>query len=100
MATIKALRLRLAQAVAPLGADVHDPDDSACPGERTVLEAAEAYDLFPEDSRILADVTDTARYAEDVGWVEKTTDYDGNELYQLTEAGAAALGRLRHGREA
>jgi hypothetical protein len=102
MATpLNRLRLRIAQAIAPMGADVHDPDDTACPDERAFLEAAEAYDLYPDaDGRARLDVTDTAKYAEEAGWVALTTDYDGNAVYQLTGAGESQLARLRQGKGA
>ena len=90
------LRLRLAQLLAPPGADVHDPDETACPSELAVLESVEAYDLWPDpDNRVRLDVTDTARYAEQVGWIRLTSDHEKNLVFQLTDAGEVALRRLR-----
>ncbi len=93
--TMNALRLRLARAIAPMGADVHNPDETACPSDRAVLEAAEDWALSLDGARVEADVTDAARYCEEVGWIEKVTDPEGNEMYRLTDAGAVALARVR-----
>lgn len=90
------MRLRLAQFVAPPGADVHDPDATACPSDRVVLEGVAAYELCPDSyGRALLDVTETAQYAEEAGWIQRTTDHDGIVLFQLTVAGEAELRRTR-----
>lgn len=90
------LMLRLARLIAPSGADVHDPDTTSCPSERAVLEATEAYDLYPEpDGRVRLDVSAVAKDAQELGWIELTSDYDHNPVFQLTEAGVAELYRLR-----
>lgn len=93
---MNALRLRLAQLLAPAGVDVHDPDETACPPEVAVLKAAEAYYLWPDPSGgVHLDVTEVARDAEAVGWIERTTDVDGNVVgFELTGAGRAALRQL------
>lgn len=90
------LRLRLAQAIAPAGADVHDPDETACPQDLPVLAAVEAYELYPDpDDRVRLDVTGTVRDAEWAGWISLVRDHDDCPVYALTGAGAATLARLR-----
>jgi hypothetical protein len=90
------LRLRIARLAAPAGADVHDPDATACASELVVLDAAEAWDLHLDPGgRVVADVTKVAEDAVAAGWIEQTTDYKGSPLYQLTAAGSAQQARLR-----
>lgn len=90
------LRLWLAQFIAPPGADIHDPDETACPAERAVLEAAEQFTLYSDDAgRVGLDVTDTVRFAVESGWLRLNTDPDGNRAYQLTELGESVLDRRR-----
>lgn len=85
-------RLRLAQYVAPLGADVHNPDESACPNDRAVLEAAEAWDLSPDvDGRVRLDITDVVEDMAAAGWISLTSDHDDNPIYQIQSAGKRAL---------
>lgn len=92
-------RLRLAQYVAPNGADVHNPDDTACPWDRPILEAAEAYDLYrDDDGKVRLDVTEHVDDAEAAGWMERAVDPQGNAACRLTGFGERSLARLRRSR--
>jgi hypothetical protein len=88
-------RLRLAQLVAPAGADVHDPDETGCPSDRVVLEAAAAWDLSPDkDGRVRLDVTDVADEMLELGWIALTTDHEDCAIYELMGPGRAELARM------
>ncbi len=93
---MNSLRLRLARFIAPAGADVHDPDTTACPAERAVLEAAEQFDLYRDVAgRVHLDVSDTVKFVEERGWVEGVVDPFDNLVFRLTMPGEAELHRLR-----
>jgi len=88
---VRAWRLRLAQLVAPAGADVHDPDQSACPHDEALLEAAQFGQLRRDpDGRFMIDMSDLARDLVDGAWFQAAAD----GRYELTRAGQEQLARL------
>ncbi len=88
-------RLRLAQTIAPHCADVHNPDESACPNDRVVLEAAEAWDLSPDaDGRVRLDVTAVVDDMAAARWISLTSDHEDSPIYQIESAGKRALRRV------
>ncbi len=87
---IRRLRLWLAQLVAPAGSDVHDPDDTLCPGNQELLEAALYGDLRRgPDGGVLLDVTTAVDDLVDFEMLTNTPDG-----YRLTELGERELARL------
>jgi hypothetical protein len=86
-------RLRLAQKIAPPGADVHDPDDTICPSLQGLLEAV-FWNRLQDDAgeRRWLDVTDWLDELAAAGLVLEPDD-QGQE-YLLTRQGAQELARL------
>lgn len=90
-AWIRAWLLRLAQLVAPAGTDVHDPDDTACPHDLPILEAAQFGELRRDaGDRFMVNLTDLVQDMLSGDWFEPTQYGD----YALTVAGQRQLARL------
>jgi hypothetical protein len=88
---IRGWRLRLAQFIAPPGADVHDPDDTCCPRDEGLLEEVFWDHLLIDAAggmwmNVTADVHEL-EYAELV-------DHRGNGSRRLTAHGEQELARL------
>ncbi len=87
-------RMRLARLVAPAGAEVHDPNETSCPHDQVVLEAALDGDLRPDDrERYMIDMGYEVADVADAGWIERHPD-DPSKGYQLSPAGEQELARL------
>lgn len=92
---IRALRLRLARAVAPAGADLHDPDATSCPGYQALLEEVFAGRLVQgPGTAIYMNVKIDLEVADLDGWVTEINHEDGRQGWRLTPAGQRELGRL------
>ena len=87
---IRRLRLWLASLIAPRGADVHDPDETACPSGQDVLTAIYRNELITQGRNVLLDVTSTVDEAYGAGLVVQ----HNNGTWTLTPAGGGQLARL------
>jgi hypothetical protein len=91
---IRRWRLTLAQAVAPVGVDVHDPDDTFCPTAQDILEAAFFSRLHADaDGVVRMDVGPFVDEAVGAGLVVRKVE-DGCTWYELTGAGEQELAKL------
>lgn len=93
---IRAFRLRLAQAVAPAGADVHDPDETACPHAQEILEAAQFGRLHPDPTdptRWLIDLTGGVHDLASARWIVLRGGEQGFQG-EITREGQEQLARL------
>lgn len=89
-AGIRRARLQLAGWIAPLGADVHDPDETACPWMQAILEET-CWSGFNIDKhgRFWMNATDVVEEAHNWDLVE----YIGRDVH-LTKAGERELARM------
>lgn len=85
---IRRARLWLAGRIAPAGADVHDPDETACPWMQAILEEACWSGLrFDERDQFWMNVTDVVQEAH--GW--DLVEYIAGGDVRLTDAGEQDL---------
>jgi len=99
---IRQWRLWLAQQIAPAGADVHDPDETACPGLELLLSGIFFGQILTHGDRLYLDVTDdvddlatmTVLVAGQRPSYDNVIHKDVDGWWSLTDAGEQELGRM------